>query len=97
MNCMHVFGMLPVILNIDLLYMCMYMCVSMYICVYMCVYVYVSVYMYVYIYMLYIYVKYICYIYIYTHIYMYILTNFRGIYLLLILTVLIKNVFRQNF
>ena len=36
-------------------------------------------------------------IYIYTHIYMYILTNFRGIYLLLILTVLIKNVFRQNF
>ena len=80
--------------------MYVYVCVSMYIhmyvyvfmCIYVYVYMYVCMYMYMYIY-IYIYVR----VYISVRIYIYILTNFNCVYWLLISTILIKNVYRQNF
>ena len=75
-------------------YVCMCVCVYVYICI--CVYVcmYVCIYMYVYIYVC-IYLR-VC-VCVYIYIYIYILTNFNCIYRLLISTILIKNVYRQNF
>ena len=83
--------------------MCVCVCVYMYVyiiyiytCVCMCVYMYIYVYyicIHIYIYIICIYV-YVC---VCVYIYIFILTNFNCIYWLLILTFLIKNVFRQNF
>ena len=77
-------------------YVCMCVCVYVYICicVYVCMYVcmYVCIYICMYIYMC----VYIC-VYVCVYIYIHILTNFNCIYRLLISTILIKNVYRQNF
>ena len=69
------------------IYVCIYICVCVCVCVYICVYI-MYIYIYIYIYM------YVC---VCVYIYIYILTNCNCIYWLLILTFLIKNVFRQNF
>ena len=92
------------------MYIHMYVCVYVYVCMYaymcMCIYIYICIYIYMYVYVcvcIYIYIyMYVCVcvcvcVYVYVYIYIYILTNFNCIYWLLILTFLIKNVFRQNF
>ena len=66
----------------------MYMCICMYVCMY--VYIYVCIYIHVCIYLR------VC-VCVCIYIYIYILTNFNCIYRLLISTILIKNVYRQNF
>ena len=73
-------------------YVCMCVCVYMYmcICMYVCMYIYVCIYICVYI------SACMC-VCVYIYIYIYILTNFNCIYRLLISTILIKNVYRQNF
>ena len=77
------------------IYVCIYICVCVRMCMCICVYI-LCVYLYIYIYIcIYMYV-YIC-MCVCMCVYIYILTNFNCIYWLLILTFLIKNVFRQNF
>ena len=66
------------------MYMCICMYVCMYVCIYICMYIYICVYI----------SACMC---VCVYIYIYILTNFNCIYRLLISTILIKNVYRQNF